>query len=192
MSNKKKDYQIWTDKNTWADVLARFNKKKQKKNHSNKYILIAILFAFVGLIVILDSGIKLKEVHFERTIKEVELHNLNLKMNERLKMGVREEIIHLAGISMLITAYSEFDSCHYEDCKMASGKSAYVGAIACPRNWELGKQVIIDGKTYTCEDRYNLNLEDRIDIFMGYGEENYLKAVSYGKQIKEIYLLDKK
>jgi len=65
---------------------------------SNKYILIAILFAFVGLIVILDSGIKLKEVHFERTIKEVELHNLNLKMNERLKMGVREEIIHLAGI----------------------------------------------------------------------------------------------
>ena len=159
---------------------------------SNKYILIAIFVAFVGLIVILDSGIKLKEVHFERTIKEVELHNINLKMNEGLKMGVREEIIHLAGISMLITAYSEFDSCHYEDCKMASGKSAYVGAIACPRNWELGKQVIIDGKTYTCEDRYNLNLEDRIDIFMGYGEENYLKAVSYGKQIKEIYLLDKK
>ena len=98
MPNKKKDYQIWTDQNTWADVFARFNKKKQKKNHSNKYILIAILFAFVGLIVILDSGIKLKEVHFERTIKEVELHNLNLKMNERLKMGVREEIIHLAGI----------------------------------------------------------------------------------------------
>jgi len=98
MPNKNKDCQTWTDQNTWADVFARFNKKKQKKNHSNKYILIAILFAFVGLIVILDSGIKLKEVHFERTIKEVELHNLNLKMNERLKMGVREEIIHLAGI----------------------------------------------------------------------------------------------
>ena len=186
MSNKKKDYQIWTDKNTWADVLARFNKKKQKKNHSNKYILIAILFFFVGLIVSLNSLITLQETRQEVIEKEIILHNLNLKVSDRLKMGVREEIIHLAGISMLITAYSEFDSCHYEGCKMASGKPAYVGAIACPRDWELGKQVIIEGITYTCEDRYNLNLEDRIDIFMGYGKDSYIKAINYGKQIKTV------
>ena len=98
MPNKKKDYQIWTDQNTWADVFARFNKKKQKKNHSNKYILIAILFFFVGLIVSLNSLITLQETRQEVIEKEIILHNLNLKVSDRLKMGVREEIIHLAGI----------------------------------------------------------------------------------------------
>jgi hypothetical protein len=37
---------------------------------------------------------------------------------------------------------------------MASGKIVYEGAVACPRNLKLGTKVIIDGKTYTCEDRY--------------------------------------
>jgi len=150
MPNKKKDYQIWTDQNTWADVFARFNKKKQKKNHSNKYILIAIFVALVGLIVILDSGIKLKEVHFERTIKEVELHNLNLKMNERLKMGVREEIIHLANNSNLarITCYS------WTGNPMANTLYPVEGYVATSdRTIPFGTKIIIEGIEYEVGDR---------------------------------------
>ena len=71
---------------------------------------------------------------------------------------------------------------------MASGKRAYVGAVACPRTWELGTKIEIDGIEYTCEDKYNKNLDDRIDIFQGYGAESYEKAVVYGKQIKTIVI----
>lgn|SRR3990167_7422887 len=81
---------------------------------------------------------------------------------------------------MPITAYSEIDSCHYENCLMASGKRAYVGAVACPRSWELGTKITINGKSYTCEDRYNANLPDRIDIFQGYGMESYKLAKEFG------------
>lgn len=90
---------------------------------------------------------------------------------------------------MITTAYSELDSCHYENCIMASGKRAYVGAVACPRDWKLGTKVLIEGVEYTCEDRYNRNLDDRIDIFMGYKQEAHEKAVQYGKQVKLVYII---
>lgn len=44
-----------------------------------------------------------------------------------------------------VTAYSELDSCHYPGCPMASGKKAYIGAVACPRHIKLGTTVIISG-----------------------------------------------
>lgn len=89
---------------------------------------------------------------------------------------------------MLTTAYSELDSCHNPNCAMASGKRAYVGAVACPRQWKLGTTVKIDGVIYTCEDRYSARLSDRIDIFQGYGEEAHQKAVKYGVQIKTVLI----
>lgn len=79
-----------------------------------------------------------------------------------------------------VTNYSEYDSCHYENCAMASGRSAYKGAVACPRDWKLGTKVEIGDKVYVCEDRYNANLSDRIDIFVGYGPEAYKEAINYG------------
>jgi len=137
-------------------------------------------YKFIILFILLFTGVLLKIGCINNEAKDyneqfkTEIHNM-------IMMDIQRE-----KVSMITTAYSEFDSCHYEGCKMASGKPAYVGAIACPRDWELGKQVIIDGITYTCEDRYNLNLEDRIDIFMGYGKDSYIKAINYGKQIKTV------
>lgn len=72
---------------------------------------------------------------------------------------------------------------------MASGKRAYIGAVACPRNWKIGTQIMIESKVYTCEDRYNKDLSDRIDIFMGYGLQSYKIAVNYGKQTKNVIIL---
>jgi len=73
---------------------------------------------------------------------------------------------------------------------MSSGKRAYVGAIACPRDWKLGQKVEIDGQIYTCEDRYAKRLSRRIDIFMGYKQESYEKAKKYGNQTKTVYLIE--
>ena len=84
---------------------------------------------------------------------------------------------------MTITAYSEYDSCHYENCLMANGQRAYVGAVACPRRIKMGSTVFLEGLGYfVCSDRYNANLSDRIDIFMGYGQEAHEKALNFGKQ----------
>ena len=98
-----------------------------------------------------------------------------------VEMG--QEIKH---ITAEVTAYSEFDSCHYPNCVMASGKRAYVGAIACPRNIPLGTKVVIDGAEYTCEDRTAKYLDGRYDIFTGYRQEAYDKALKFGVQVKSI------
>lgn len=88
-----------------------------------------------------------------------------------------------------VTAYSEIDSCHYANCVMANGERAHVGAVACPREIKLGTQVEINGVMYTCKDRTAKYLNGRYDIFMGYGQESYDKAISYGvqKQIVRLY-----
>jgi len=90
------------------------------------------------------------------------------------------EVIVPRVIEAEVTAYSEIDSCHYDGCPMASTNRAYKGAIACPRDIELYTRVVIEGKVYTCEDRTNKNLDGRWDIFMGYGQESYDKAINYG------------
>lgn len=90
-----------------------------------------------------------------------------------------------------VTAYSEVDSCHYKNCAMATGNRAYIGAVACPRSIELYTRVVIDGKPYICEDRTHKDYDGRFDIFMGYGKENYKKALTFGKQTKEVQVLPK-
>ncbi len=72
---------------------------------------------------------------------------------------------------------------------MATGVRAYIGAVACPRDMPLQTKVMIDDKVYVCEDRYNKNLSDRFDIFMGYGKEAFNEAKNYGKQRKAVQIL---
>lgn len=98
--------------------------------------------------------------------------------------------IHAYSLYAPVTAYSEIDSCHYPNCAMASGKRAYVGAIACPREIKLGTKVEIDGQDYTCEDRTAKYLNGRFDVFIGYGQESYDKAIIFGKQNKEIIVYE--
>lgn len=95
-------------------------------------------------------------------------------------------------IQMLTTAYSEIDSCHYPaegGCLVASGKLADKGMVACPRSMELGTMFEIAGRVYTCEDRYNADLSDRLDLWHGYGEEAHEKALNYGERVRHIKVL---
>lgn len=72
---------------------------------------------------------------------------------------------------------------------MASGKKAYVGAVACPRNLKLGTKVKLAGRTYTCEDRTAKRYDGRYDIFQGYGQDAYRKAIRFSKQTLEVEVL---
>lgn len=89
------------------------------------------------------------------------------------------------GYSSSVTAYSELETCK-SNCIMASGKKAYIGAIACPRNINLGTRVVIDNISYICEDRTNVKYNGRYDIFYGYGESAYNQAIKYGIKIKQV------
>ena len=90
-----------------------------------------------------------------------------------------------------VTAYSNIENggCDDPDCIMASGKKAYIGAVACPRSIELSTTVIIDGTPFMCEDRTSKKFDGRFDIFMGYGKENYKKAIQFGRQEKQVQVL---
>ena len=96
---------------------------------------------------------------------------------------IKLNIPHTKSVLREVTAYSEIDSCHYANCIMASGKRAYIGAIACPRDIKLGTKIKIANKWYICEDRTALSLDGRFDIFMGYGKKAYNKAIKFGKQL---------
>lgn len=69
---------------------------------------------------------------------------------------------------------------------MASNKTIYEGAIACPRKYRFGTQVEINGKFYTCEDRMNIRYENKeyehFDILMS----SYTAAKNFGRQKLEI------
>src|SRR3990167_9542574 len=96
------------------------------------------------------------------------------------------------GVLMPVTNFSEHDSCHYrvkDGCLTASGTIASETTIACPRHWPFGVKVLIEGREYVCEDRYNSNLPDRIDIFRGYGKDSHSKALAWG--IKQLEIIVK-
>jgi 3D (Asp-Asp-Asp) domain-containing protein len=87
-----------------------------------------------------------------------------------------------------VTSYSSVDSCHYPSCVMASGRPAYVGAVACPRRVPLGTVVHIAGTRLVCEDRTAKRFDGRYDIFQGYGEPAHQKALRFGKQTLEVHV----
>ena len=85
-----------------------------------------------------------------------------------------------------ISAYSEYDSCHYpkivngvRKCLTASGKIAEEGMIAT-NLYPFGTKIIIGSREFTVEDRISRTYNNRLDIFMGYGEDGYDKAINWG------------
>ena len=94
-------------------------------------------------------------------------------------------------ISATVTSYSSVHSCSTKSCIMASGKSAYVGAVACPRKYKLGTKVKILGIVYTCEDRTARRFDGRFDIFQGYGKGAHKKAITWGIQVKKVIIIHK-
>jgi 3D (Asp-Asp-Asp) domain-containing protein len=87
-----------------------------------------------------------------------------------------------------VTRYSSVESCHLPHCIMASGKSAYIGAVACPRRIMLGTRLRIAGRLYVCEDRTAKRYDGRFDIFTGYGQAAHQEALRFGKKTLTVTL----
>lgn len=92
---------------------------------------------------------------------------------------------------MTVTAYTGVESCQNSGCLMANGQRAYVGAAACPRRMKFGSKVTIAGLgTYSCADRTATWVDGRVDLFFGYTESDYQRAIQFGKQVKLVTLHD--
>lgn len=60
----------------------------------------------------------------------------------------------------------------------ASGSHVSNGTLACPKRYNFGTQVQINGHMYVCEDRMSPKYGDRFDIWM----ETYDEAMEWGIQ----------
>lgn len=62
---------------------------------------------------------------------------------------------------------------------MASGKHVYEGALSCPKEFEFGTKIKLDGLgTFTCEDRGGAITGNHLDIFF----HSLSKAQDFGRQ----------
>lgn len=87
------------------------------------------------------------------------------------------------------SAYTSYETCPDGNCIMANGEKAYWGAVACPREIELGTEILIDGMEFTCADYTAKKFDGRFDIFYGYTKEAHEKALQYGIKNSEIIIL---
>lgn len=88
-----------------------------------------------------------------------------------------------------VTAYSEIDTCPNRPCRMANGKIAQIGDIACPRALKLDTKVEIEGTIYTCSDRTAKKYDGRYDIWTGTGVKGHLEAIKWGKRKLEVKII---
>jgi 3D (Asp-Asp-Asp) domain-containing protein len=114
-----------------------------------------------------------------------EIYATQREIQEPAPAGVSTSTVVRAEVTM----YSGVESCHYEGCPMASGRRAYVGAVACPRKYPLGTEVEIEGKKYVCEDRTAKYLDGRFDIFAGFTQADYQRALRWGVRTLEVKIL---
>ncbi len=76
----------------------------------------------------------------------------------------------------VFTSYSAGDG-YTPGTIMASGKTVYEGAIACPRDITLGTVIEVKGYgTFTCEDRKSLEHNGEFDIY----SESIEEAIQFG------------
>jgi len=94
-----------------------------------------------------------------------------------------------------ISYYSELDSCHFpkifdgkRKCLTASGDIAGTGVVAS-NLYPFGTKLMIDGMEYIVLDRTAKRYSNRIDVFLGYGQEAHDQAIKNGIQYKEVQVI---
>jgi 3D (Asp-Asp-Asp) domain-containing protein len=67
--------------------------------------------------------------------------------------------------------------------QMANGQKPFLGAVACPRNYQLNTTVHFLGRDWVCADRTARRYDGRFDIFSTGTKEAMLK---FGKKLLEV------
>jgi 3D (Asp-Asp-Asp) domain-containing protein len=162
----------------------------------------------IGIIGILGFGIYLNTTHFIKEISETESKPIEEKIKEepaieqvpsqstekpeekeeKIVESSKEEEYHSHTVSLgtyKITAYCGCAKCCGKtDGITASGTHVTAGrTIAAPKEIPFGTQIIINGHTYTVEDRGGAIKGNRIDIYFDTHEE----ALKFGVQYVEIF-----
>ena len=90
----------------------------------------------------------------------------------------------VAEISAYTASKDETDERPWE---MASGRTVYMGAIACPGRIPFGTKVLIGGKVFVCEDRMAKKYRDKdhFDIFVSTKAE----AFEFGRQKLQVTII---
>ena len=97
---------------------------------------------------------------------------------ETVKPRISQNFDNSGAFQAVVTYYNRASSCHYPKivngkrlCLTAIGRDTEEGrTVACPRNIKLGTKIMLNGRQYVCEDRYNSNLDasrglPTIDVF---------------------------
>ena len=167
----------WTNKRVGEKTPRKYYTKRMKARKTKNEWLILMIVLGLSLVIILGY------MRVDNVPSGITYHNEHINTSQSLSEPHKS---FENTMEIITTAYSEFDSCHTgASCLMANGEKAHIGAVAS-NFLPLGTKLKIAGEIYTVKDRHSKQLEDRIDIFMGYGQDSYDKAINYGKQLKTI------
>lgn len=105
---------------------------------------------------------------------------------KRIKKSTKKELTHQEEVYE-ITAYCGCEKCCGKSNKItASGATAAEGVTAAAdESIPFGTKVVIDGVTYTVQDRGGVISGNRIDIYF----ESHSKALQHGRQTKKVVIL---
>jgi 3D (Asp-Asp-Asp) domain-containing protein len=156
-------------------------------------VLLIIAVAVITLIMLLMSVGWLASVSRGQNI-------VNLAQNSGKKaIDNKNMIMSITGYYHPLVGQKLYSSGSYKkDLKMNcwrgceitnSGKKPQWGHIACPPQFKLGQELLIEGLgKFTCEDRGSAIKGNRIDVFTGEGIEGLLKAFKITKEYKVVVL----
>lgn len=114
------------------------------------------------------------------------------KKLEKVQVEQYEKIVKIeqsenSGQLATISAYTGVETCKNTACIMANGKRAHIGAAACPRRLKLGTIVTIEGLgDFVCSDRTAKRYDGRYDLFLGYEQTDYQRALQFGIQKRKV------
>lgn len=135
---------------------------------------IGMLFVLISLgVILIIIGIMLGQTYFSNTIHTQS--TIYVPQVEEIYVPIEEETGEFPAPSNTVTATV---TAYCLQGTMADGNWVHAGAIACPRQYELGTFAEINGIVYMCTDRTAAHFDGRFDIWM----ESCDAAIQFGKQ----------
>jgi 3D (Asp-Asp-Asp) domain-containing protein len=150
-------------------------------------IILTVLLS--GLIIILVPRI----VH--ATTVDDEIITIQPTVDQKPALEVKKElptkkIVAVNGTKVMaeISGYtSSVDETDSTPFITASGQRTRYGIIACPSRFKFGQEVIINGKTYECQDRMNARYRDKNNFDIWF--ETKAEAFAWGRRTVEVTIV---
>jgi len=154
-----------------------------------KIITVLVLIAILLLVPHASKGqTEYKNIPVEiiiPEIKEVEKPTVEVKKELPTKKIVAVNGTKImAEISGYTSSVDETDSTPFIT---ASGQRTRDGIIACPSRFKFGQEVIINGKTYECQDRMNARYRDKNNFDIWF--ETKAEAFAWGRRTVEVTII---